>query len=153
MLRTELNYWLNNASLHSKNDVWKLFKIVKHWVVYTSDKTAHKKFDYWQWPEYTISNEKGDCEDYAILWMYILNTAGYKSSCWRVMGKDGMHMVSTVEIPCRKSIFNSKKVLKTFMLDNASSKLKIVKRKGYLGNNYRWIKEYHWDDLVQRMGK
>lgn len=56
-------------------------------IKYKRDLEAHDVVDYWQSPEETIKLGTGDCEDFTILWMKLmqmLNVPSYK--CLAVMG-------------------------------------------------------------------
>jgi predicted transglutaminase-like cysteine proteinase len=49
---------------------------VNHAIVYTKDQDVYGKRDHWARPAETLSNGKGDCEDFAILKMAALKAAG-----------------------------------------------------------------------------
>jgi hypothetical protein len=48
-------------------------------VEYVSDRDVHGKEEYWQYPWETYQMKTGDCEDYAILFMYFMEDMGIKS--------------------------------------------------------------------------
>lgn len=45
--------------------------------VFNNIKYVHDNGDEWQTPEETLSKRTGDCEDMAILWLYLANQSGF----------------------------------------------------------------------------
>jgi predicted transglutaminase-like cysteine proteinase len=49
-------------------------------VIYTDDKSLYSMDDYWASPTETLSRGRGDCEDFAILEMMLLQAVGFNAS-------------------------------------------------------------------------
>jgi hypothetical protein len=50
---------------------------IDHWVKINIKYKYDPWFDPWQTPEETLSLRTGDCEDFAILWLYLCNENGF----------------------------------------------------------------------------
>jgi len=67
----ENNYaFLNIIEVTSSEDA---LHFVYDYLTYKSDKEIHHQEDYWQSPEESYFLKTGDCEDYAIFFMYLLH--------------------------------------------------------------------------------
>jgi hypothetical protein len=69
--------------------------IVKN-IIYVRDDVKYGVEDYWQTPEETINCHTGDCEDKAILFMYILKTQFYIESYLEIVNTGGFHAIIRV---------------------------------------------------------
>lgn len=57
--------------------------------------------DYWQSPQETMARLRGDCEDYAVLWFFVLFMLGWSTDGLRLArleGEMGRHMVCLVRV-------------------------------------------------------
>ncbi len=75
---------------------------VNHGVVYGEDRATHRVDDAWAKPDETLALRRGDCEDFAILKMMLLNAAGVPmSDMYLTVGYDMLarsdHAVLTVK--------------------------------------------------------
>jgi hypothetical protein len=63
---------------------------VARWVRYAPDTAGYGEIEYWATPEETYWSRSGDCEDYAILTLYLLER-DVGVSGWLILGLDGEH--------------------------------------------------------------
>lgn len=58
-----------------------------------SDRDAHGISEYWQYPWETYELGTGDCEDYVLLFMHLLNRMGYNPKFAGIRISSGLHAV------------------------------------------------------------
>ncbi len=62
---------------------------VTTYIEYVDDNRFYRVDDYWATPSETLNSRRGDCEDYAILEMMLLNAAGFaRSDMYLTIGHD-----------------------------------------------------------------
>lgn len=85
LMRSELN----QAGVHggmAKRDVLRsVNEYVNRVVTYISDDQSYGRRDFWAKPSETISKRTGDCEDFAILKLHLLQAAGYPADKIRLV--------------------------------------------------------------------
>lgn len=57
-----------------------IHRFVTTYVTYTDDIVLYRTNDYWATPSETLARRRGDCEDYAILEMMLLQASGFRGS-------------------------------------------------------------------------
>lgn len=55
-----------------------IHRFVTTYVTYTDDTVLYRTTDYWATPSETLARRRGDCEDYAILEMMLLQASGFR---------------------------------------------------------------------------
>jgi predicted transglutaminase-like cysteine proteinase len=128
--------WLVRSGAHAAASDRIRAEMINRWanarITYTDDINLYGKNDYWASSRETLARQKGDCEDYAILKMDMLATAGIDRSRMslviaRDLVRNADHAVLVVQLENGP-----------VMLDNATDTL----LDGRLANDYRPIMSF-----------
>jgi len=101
--------------------------------------------DYWQSPQETFDLKSGDCDDAAILAMYILQKHGYKCYILMVWNKNSGHMVCVVTLDDGFCYISSEGYVSVW----TKNMLEIPGEVLYDYNDYKYA---GWDYVLRRLG-